>query len=371
MYTRRKFIEQSLKISTGLCLFALPPFLSSQSRSRFHSASYYQTLERRRVKCELCFRGCVIQDNERGFCKVRENDNGKLYSVVFGNPAAVQLDPIEKEPMYHLHPSTNILCIGTAGCNFKCQFCHNWHLSQATPEELRHRSKRMTPEEVVNHAKNLDSGLSFTYNEPTIFWEYMYEISKLGRREGLTTIFHTNGGMRSEPLKRLLENMMGVTVDLKGFTADFYRDVSFASMEPVLNTLRLIKSEGKWLEIVNLIIPTLNDDLNQIKEMCSWIVDNLGTDVPVHFNRFSPAYKMKHLKPTPISQLERARNIATEAGIRFVYVGNAPGHRHNSTFCPSCKKRIIHRTHFMVNEIRIKNGNCEFCKHPIPGVWKT
>lgn len=371
MYTRRQFCEQVIKATAGMCLYYIPEFLYADGGVRYQEARHYEVINKNSVKCGLCFRGCFISDGKRGFCRVRENNKGKLYSIVYGRPAALQLDPIEKEPMYHIHPGSDILCTGTASCNFRCQFCHNWHLSQRIPEELEHRIKKLTPKDVVNEAKALKAGLSFTYNEPTIFYEYMYDISKLGKREGMVTIFHTNGGMRPEPMKELLKNMLGVTVDLKGFTADFYRDVSFSKMEPVLETLKLIKKEGVWLEIVNLIIPTLNDNMENIKQMCKWIVENLGKDVPVHFNRFFPAYRMQHLSPTPIGTLDKAREIAIKEGIRFVYIGNAPGHKYNSTYCPECNKQIIRRTHFTVHEVRIKKGKCEFCGYQIPGIWKT
>jgi pyruvate formate lyase activating enzyme len=242
-------------------------------------------------------------------------------------------------------------------------------LSQRSSEELEDRTFDMRPEDVVSLAEKRKAGLSFTYNEPTVFYEFMYDIAKKGRENGLNTIFHTNGGMQAEPLKALLKHMRGVTVDLKGFTADHYRDVSFAEMTPVLNTLKVIKQEGKWLEIVNLIIPTLNDDIKNIREMSVWIKENLGTNVPVHFIRFFPAYKMTHLPPTPIKTLEQARDIAVKEGIKFVYVGNVPGHKHNSTFCPKCNKRIINRTHFSVINMDIKDGKCKYCGYPIPGLW--
>jgi pyruvate formate lyase activating enzyme len=198
----------------------------------------------------------------------------------------------------------------------------------------------------------------------------MHDIAKLGSGKGLNTIFHTNGGMQAEPMKVLLKYMKGVTVDLKGFTADHYRDVSFARMKPVLKTLQVIKEQGKWLEIVNLIVPTLNDNMTNIRGMCGWIMENLGPDVPLHFVRFFPAYKMTHLPPTPIKTLEEARDIAAEAGIQFIYIGNVPGHKNNSTFCPQCKKKIISRRHFAVRYVSIQNSKCQNCDYPIPGIWE-
>jgi pyruvate formate lyase activating enzyme len=228
----------------------------------------------------------------------------------------------------------------------------------------------LKPEEVVSLAREKKAGLSFTYNEPTVFYEYMHDIAEMGSQKGLNTIFHTNGGMQTEPMKALLKHMQGVTVDVKGFTADYYKDVSFARMKPVLKTLKVIKEKGKWLEIVNLIVPTLNDNMADIREMCGWVMDHLGPDVPVHFVRFFPAYKMKHLPPTPVKTLEEARDIAAETGIRFVYIGNVPGHENNSTFCPQCRKKIISRRHFAVQHVAIQNGKCGYCGYPVPGIWE-
>ena len=367
--SRRLFLQRSLSAATAVCLGFECKNGEAQTQSWPPEARFYQKLATGGVNCRLCFRKCIIQEGRRGFCRNRENRNGTLRSLVYGRPAALQLDPIEKEPMFHNLPGTTILCTGTASCNFRCKFCHNWHLSQRTFEELEPYSRKMSPEDIVDRAVKRGAGLSFTYNEPTVFFEFMYDIARLGREKGLNTIFHTNGGMQAEPMKALLPQMKGVTVDLKGFTADYYKDVSFASMTPVLNTLKLIKQEGKWLEIVNLLVPTLNDDMKLIQEMCVWIRENLGPEVPVHFTRFFPAYKMKHLPPTPVKTLEKARKTAIAEGIKFVYIGNVPGHKYNSTFCPECGKKIISRIHFSVRSVKLKNGRCKYCNYPVPGIW--
>ena len=368
--SRRSFIKKGVAAVAGSCI-GCPMIVHAGRVTALEEARHYDKKDRNFVTCRLCFRSCTIATGKRGFCKNRENRAGTLYSLVYGKTAALQLDPIEKEPMYHNLPASTILCTGTAGCNFRCKFCHNWHLSQQTVEDLAPYTRNLTPDETVNTAIKRGAGLSFTYNEPTVFYEYMYDIAKIAHAKGLNTIFHTNGGMQQEPMKKLLAHMRGVTVDLKGFTADYYRDMSFAKMTPVLNTLKLIKEQGRWLEIVNLLVPTMNDNMKTIREMSAWIVDNLGPDVPLHFSRFYPAYKLKNLSPTPIKTLEQAHDIAVGKGIRFVYLGNVPGHRYNSTYCPACKKRIIHRTHFSVHKVDIKNGRCIFCRHPIPGLWAT
>lgn len=369
MYSRRSFLQHAACTAGGMCFGGFNALAYASVAAGGYEAWYYSKLDRNAVQCSLCFRSCTIPNKDRGYCRVRENNNGTLHSLVYARPAALQLDPIEKEPMFHNIPGSQILCMGTASCNFRCQFCHNWHLTQRTPEELRRRVQHLYPEDVVAAAKERGTGMSFTYNEPTIFYEFMYEMSKLAQNQGLNVIYHTNGGMQETPLRRLLEHMSAVTVDLKGFTADYYQDVSFGEMEPVLNTLKTIKEAGNWFEIVNLIIPTLNDDMNTIRDMCKWIVDELGDDVPVHFTRFSPAYKMTHLEPTPVRTLENARDIALDEGVKFVYIGNVPGHKNNSTFCPACDERIIHRRHFSVIDMKIKDGKCENCSEPIPGRW--
>jgi len=368
--TRRSFLKSSFSSAAVLCLGCPIGDLGAKTIPSPEQARFYEKIAEQSVKCRLCFRNCTIAEGQRGFCRNRENRNGTLYSLVYGKAAAVQLDPIEKEPMYHNLPGSTILCTGTASCNFRCKFCHNWHLSQRTVEELAPFARELTAADIVDIAQAKGAGLSFTYNEPTVFYEFMHDIAEIGAARGLNTIFHTNGGMQAEPMKKLLRHMKGVTVDLKGFTADYYRNMSFARMTPVLETLKLIKQQGKWLEIVNLIVPTMNDDMANIKEMCGWIMDNLGPDVPIHFTRFFPAYKMKHLPPTPIRILEEARDSAAEAGMRYVYIGNVPGHKYNSTLCPECRKKIISRTHFAVHQVDIKKSKCTYCGYRIPGIWE-
>ncbi|GAH52662.1 unnamed protein product, partial [marine sediment metagenome] len=219
----------------------------------------------------------------------------------------------------------------------------------------------LMPEKAVEQAlKNKIPTMSFTYNEPTSFYEYVYDIAKLAKEKGLRIIWHSNGALNPAPLKELLKYTDGVTIDLKGFSQRAY-DNSSAELEPVLRTLKIIKKESKWLEIVNLVIPTINDDLEEIRKMCIWIKENLGVDVPLHFSRFFPAYRLTQLPPTPISTLEKAYEIARKVGLNYVSIGNVPGHKYNSTFCPKCGKKLIHRTHFMVLNNDIEDGKCRFC----------
>ena len=332
-------------------------------------ASNYRKLDDNIVQCQLCFRGCIIEDGKRGTCRNRANIKGTLYTLNYGKPCAVHIDPIEKEPAFHMYPGGSILCIATAGCNFRCLFCQNWTISQQEVENTVY--EYLTPYKAVQLAKESGSdAISFTYSEPTSFYEYMYDIAKLAKQEGLKVIFHTNGAMRPGPLKDLLKFMDAVVVDLKGFTDEFYTNLSSAKLEPVLQTLKIIKEEGVWLEIVNLVIPTKNDDMEDIEKMCIWIKENLGEEVPLHFSRFFPAYKMLKLPPTPITTLEQVRKVALNVGIHYVTIGNAPGHMANSTYCPKCGYTLISRVHFMVLDNNIVGGRCGFCGHKIPGIWR-
>ncbi|MDI6839361.1 MAG: AmmeMemoRadiSam system radical SAM enzyme [bacterium] len=357
-------------IRTSLSQDAVTIATPKTKKSVVREAMFYKKLDDNKVWCQLCFRKCIINDGKRGFCRNRENRAGTLYNVVYAKPSAVHIDPIEKEPQLHMLPGSNILCFGTAGCNFRCRFCHNWHLSQRSVEEMEY-CYDMPPEKAVESAIKYNTPtISFTYNEPTSFYEYVYDVAKLAKKKGLKILWHSNGAINPEPLKTLLKYTDAVTIDLKGFTNKFYSEASSAELEPVLQTLKIIKEQGVWLEIVNLLIPTLNDNPKDIKQMCKWIKENLGPNVPLHFSRFSPAYKLTNLPPTPIETLEQAYKIAKEIGLNYVTIGNVPGHKYNSTFCPMCQKRLIHRIHFQVLSNHIKDGKCSFCGHYIPGIWE-
>lgn len=332
-------------------------------------AMFYQKLNEDTVQCGICFRRCILKEGQRSFCRNKENRGGKLYNLVYAKPSAVHIDPIEKEPALHMLPGTDILCFGTAGCNFRCKFCQNWHLSQRPIEEMEY-TYDLLPEAAVDFAlKKKIPTLSFTYNEPISFYEYVYDIAKLAKQKGLKILWHTNGSLNPEPLRELLKYTDTVTVDLKGFTPEFYSATSQAKLEPVLRTLKIIKEEGKWLEIVNLHVPTLNDNPKDVEAMCLWIKDDLGPDTPLHFSRFFPAYRLTNLPATPISTLQEAYEIAKRCSLNYVTIGNAPGHKYNSTFCPQCGKNIIHRVHFTVLANNLKDGKCKFCAKEIPGIW--
>jgi len=367
---RRGFLKKSILycLTAPLNLFVRSPFSFSNEIELLKEARFWKRGENLFVQCELCFRKCIIPEGKRGFCRVRENHKGTLYSLVYGKPVGLQIDPIELEPMYHMVPGHKNLCVYTVSCNFRCKHCHNWPISQSSPEDIR--TMKANPKEIVEETLRQGcKSISHSINEPTVFFEMMYDVVRLAKTKGLLTLCHTNGGIARSPMVELLKFVDGVTVDLKSFNPKFYQEISEAKLEPVLETLKTIRESGKHLEIVNLIIPTLNDDMGDIRKMCQWIVNHLGKATPLHFTRFSPSYKMTHLPPTPVKTLEEARKIALEEGILYVYVGNVVGHPANSTYCPKCEKKIIERTHFIVLKNEVKNGRCPNCKEKIPGIW--
>lgn len=331
-------------------------------------ARFWQKVDNNKVLCQLCPHECTVAIGRRGLCRVRKNDGGRLYTLVHGKPVAIGVGPIEKAPFHHFVPGHKRLTIATAGCNFKCKHCQNWSLSQRDFEEIRYLNQ--SPREIVARVKMAGlNSVSFTYTEPTIFFEYMYDIAKLARANGIKTTIVTNGFINPEPLKAILKHIDAVRVDLKAFCEDFYRQISGASLKPVLTTLKIVQEQGVWLEIINLVIPTLNDCPDDIRAMCEWILKNLGADVPIHFNRFHPAFQMTHLPPTPVKTLEMAYQIAQDVGLNFASIGNVPGHPGDNTFCPDCGKKLIHRAGLAVLANNIKDGKCRFCKRDIPGVW--
>jgi len=319
------------------------------------------------VQCELCPTECVLEDYQVGGCRARMNKGGVLYSLVYGKPCAVAVDPIEKKPFFHFLPATTAFSIATAGCVLGCKFCQNWQISQANPEDVD--SSDLPPGEVVRQAAFYNCRtITYTYTEPTVFYEYMYDTAVLARQAGIRNTMHSCGYINKKPLQQLAKLLDAADVDLKAFTEDFYSTVCGGRLGPVLDALVVLKQEGVWLEITNLVIPTLNDDPKKIREMSAWIVKNLGPDVPLHFSRFFPYYKLKDLSPTPLETLRDARKAAMDAGLRYVYIGNIRSDAEN-TACPRCKKVLIERIGYYVKQNNIAGGKCRFCNTAIPGIW--
>ena len=341
---------------------------SALSPTAFHEASYYQPLANKTVQCFLCPNQCVIASLQWGACKARKNIGGKLYSMVYGRIATVHVDPIEKKPFFHVLPGSAAFSIATTGCNMRCLFCQNWEISQAFPGDVP--TQAATPAEVV--AQALASGarsIAFTYNEPVIAYEYMLDIAKLAKTKGLKTVVVSNGYIEEEPLKELLKYIDAYKVDLKAFNEKFYRKFTGGRLAPVLATLKTIKKSGVWLEIVNLLVPGENDSEEELRAMTRWIRSNLGDSVPLHFSRFFPQYKLQNLPPTPPETLIRARKIAMEEGLKYVYIGNIAYPEGETTWCPGSKEKAIVRQGYFVIANNLKEGACSDGEK-IPGIWK-
>jgi pyruvate formate lyase activating enzyme len=320
------------------------------------------------VRCQLCPRQCIISEGSRGECRVRENRGGKLHTMVYGHVCAVNVDPIEKKPLYHFLPSSSAFSIATPGCNLHCLYCQNWPISQYPPEEVD--SVDLQPEAVVEAALGSgSSSIAYTYSEPTVFFEYMLDTARLARQQGLRNVVVSAGYINLEPLQLLCDTVDAIKIDLKGFNEEFYKDVCDGSLQPVLEAIQAIHRWGVHLEIVNLVVPTLNDDDAELRDLARWVVDELGPNVPLHFSRFGPMYKLTNLPPTPVETLERARQAALEAGVKYAYIGNVPGHAANHTYCPRCGEIVVGRLGFAVQAYHVEDGACEFCGEPLVGVW--
>ncbi len=336
--------------------------------STLFEARYYEKLKTAKIKCVLCPRECEVTDLERGYCGVRENKKGTYYSLVYGKPCSVAVDPIEKKPLFHFKPGTKAFSLATAGCNVECRFCQNWNISQMRPEQIE--SIDLPPSGVVSAAlRNKAKSIAFTYTEPVVFQEYMVDTAKQGNKRGIPTVMITNGYIKKEPLKEICKHLPAIKVDLKAFAEKFYKESCSGELKPVLDALIEMKKNAIWLELVVLIIPTLNDSEKETDEMTKWIVKNLGKDVPVHFTRFHPMYKMKNIPSTPVKTLENLREVSMKNGLPFSYIGNVPGHPGEHTYCPKCKNIAVKRFGFYVLQNGLKNGKCIKCGESIPGIW--
>jgi pyruvate formate lyase activating enzyme len=320
------------------------------------------------VRCLLCAQRCDIKPGASGRCRTRANVGGELRSLVYGRPLSIHTDPIEKKPFYHFLPGSSALSFGTSGCPLRCRFCQNWELSQSTPGDF---DPPYTPpaDPAAAAAARGTPVIAFTYNEPTVFIEYLLDVAAAAKARGVRCVMVSCGFANEEPLSDICRAVSAIKIDLKGFSESFYRNVCSAEVQPVLRSIRQVAKSGRHLEIVNLVVPTLNDSRASLEGLASWVAGELGPDVPVHFTRFHPDYQLLNLPPTPVSTLERAREIAMAKGIRYAYVGNVPGHSGNNTYCPGCRKLVIGRDNFFVTETHVKNGACEYCRRPIAGVW--
>lgn len=332
-------------------------------------AKWWELQDNGKILCTLCPRYCTIGKGQKGFCYIRENIDNKLYSTGYGRPTGFAVDPIEKKPLSHFLPGTNILSFGTAGCNLGCKFCQNWTMSKSKIDEIN--SLYASPEQVIQLANKYKTpSIAYTYNDPTIFGEYVIDISKLAREKNIKNVMVTAGYIDKEARKDVYKYIDAANVDLKAFTETFYHKLTFSHLNDVLDTLMWIKNETDiWLEITTLLIPYENDSDDEIKKMSEWIVTNLGENVPLHFTAFHPDFKMKDKSRTPFSTLDRARKIAITEGINYCYVGNVQNLEGQTTYCPNCKEPVIIRDWHSVLKNEIKDGKCYNCNCRIAGVY--
>jgi len=321
------------------------------------------------VQCELCPKQCLIEPGQSGECRVRINIDGVLRSVVYGYPCSIHIDPMEKKPLFHFLPGTKIFSLATVGCNLHCKNCQNWEISQANPEDSR--ALVCPPEKLVELTKQYHClSLAYTYTDPIVFYEYTYDTAKLAKSAGLHNVLVTAAYINEEPWKRLLKYVDAANIDLKGISDDFYVRVCSGTLKPVQDALVAAKASGILVEVTNLIIPTLNDKPEQIRNLARWVKVNLGGDTPMHFSRFFPKYKMRHLPPTSLKTLDIAREIAMSEGLNFVYIGNIRSERGQNTYCPSCNNILIERSGYTILQNRLKQGCCPDCSKEIYGVWQ-
>lgn len=339
-----------------------------EEKTELKEALYYRKFKNKFVRCNLCPRFCVIKHGERGNCGTRGNINGKLYSLVYNKPCSIAIDPIEKKPFYHFLPGSKSLSIATVGCNLHCAYCQNWEISQAKVEDIPYLET--TPEQVVQQAKvKQTSTISYTYTEPTVFYEYMLDIAKIAKKEKLRNNIVSNGFINPLPLKKLCNFIDAANIDLKG-NGLFYEKICQGRIEPVLEAIKILYQKKVWIELTNLVVPGYNDNIEEIKKMVSWILENLDNNVPLHFSAFYPCYKLTNIPPMQPEFLMKARVVAKNLGLNYVYTGNIADIEGSTTFCPQCNAKLIIRQGFYVKENNLIDGKCPYCKEKTAGIWK-
>ena len=328
----------------------------------------YTKLKNGRVMCGICPNRCVLDKGDRSVCRSKVNLDGTLYTLCYGNPCSLNVDPIEKKPLFHFHPKTSVFSLSTTGCNFRCLNCQNWQISQAKPEEVRHYD--MFPPQAVTMAEKYRApSIAYTYAEATTYFEYMIDIARLARESRINNIYISNGYINQEPLLELVRVLDGANINLKSYADNIYRQLNGGRLLPVLDTLACLHDHNVHLEITNLVVPGYNDMSKMVEKMCEWIVSRLGPDHPLHFIRFFPQYKLDRLPPTPVATLEAFRKIAMDKGIRYVYIGNVPNHEGGHTYCHHCGRLLIRRVGYAIPEYHIDNNRCKYCRTVIPGIW--
>ncbi len=334
------------------------------SRPADHTVPYSD----KTLMCGICPHNCLLNSGDRGICRSRVNIDGTLYTLAYGNACSVNIDPVEKKPLFHFKPATRALSIAAAGCNFRCLNCQNWQISQVMPEDVRFHT--LFPEQVVAAAMEKKAvSIAYTYSEAITWFEYMMDTARQAKEKNIANLWISNGYINPAPLSELCEVLDGANVNLKTFDDAVYQKLNGGRLAPVLNTFKTLHKKNIHFEITTLVVPGYVDDAKMIQQMCKWIVDHLGPDHPLHFLRFFPQYKLDRLPPTPVSLLTQFRQIAMDCGIRYVYVGNVPGHEGNHTWCHGCGKLLVERNGYFLAQNNITDGCCKFCGTRIPGVW--
>lgn len=371
-WTRREFLSRCALAGAGVCAFAAlgRSAWGQTATMNLREALYYRRLADGRTQCTLCPNLCTRGKGEDGLCHARGNRNGTYYSLVYSRPCVVAMDEVEKCPLNHYQVPGKAFSIATAGCNLTCQYCQNWSFSQAGPNDVP-KAYDLTPQGVVAEAvRNKAGAIAYFYTEPTVYYEYMLDTAKLARQRGLKNVMVTAGYISPEPLKALLPHIDAVTFGLKGWNEEFYRKVIGCELGHVKDSIRILAAaKGVWWEVVTLVLPGLNDDMTELGAMAAWLRETAGDEVPLHFTRFRPEYRLKRLAMTPAATLTAARAAAMKSGLKYVYVGNMPGHEGGDTWCPKCGKKVVERMGFTVAKKNIANGRCVYCGQVIKGVW--
>jgi pyruvate formate lyase activating enzyme len=365
MFTRRELLQSSAAI-VGMCA---APACFAGPKNPGKVALYWHAMGDNIVACELCPRQCVLREGKTGICRTRQNVEGTLINNAYANPCAVHVDPVEKKPVFHVLPGTKTYSLAIAGCNLRCLNCQNYTISQQFPKDTK--TTLLSPEKAVEEAKREGcSSLSYTYSEPIVWYEYVLETAKLAKQAGLKNILVTAGYINAPPLKELAPYIDAANINLKSFKNEIYQRLNSAELQPILDTISNAIKCGIWVEVTNLVIPTWTDNEEMIRAMCRWHKQNLGVDVPLHFLRFFPLYKLENLYPTPTDSLVRAQKIAKEEGINYVYVGNV-AEIDSSTYCPSCKKAVVVRDGYSIRKNDVNKGKCGYCGATIKGLWSA
>ena len=369
--SKRDFLRKTLAISAGLVCYPCSNIISAVSqekRSIYKRVAMYQEETARGIMCRICPNECVLKEGELSKCNNRKVYNSKLYTMAYGNPCSVNVDPVEKKPLYHFFPGSRAYSIATAGCNLVCLNCQNWTISQISPDKTRNFD--LPPKDVVDDCiKNNCKSIAYTYSEPVTFYEYVYETAQIARNAGVKNIMKSNGYINPEPLKKLCSVIDAANIDLKAFSESAYLKLTGGKLQPVLDSLKVYLEMGIWLEITNLVVPAWSDNLNEIREMCKWLNSNVFSKTPIHFSRFYPMHKLEQLPPTPVDILNKAVLIARDEGIKYVYTGNVPGNELSDTVCTGCSSTLIGRQGFRVTSNTINGGKCSKCSTPVDGVW--